>query len=176
MFPENRLERSLDPDVSRIYLMPLWIKLMNYLRVIVQTDLPKLGGTWVSAFFLVGLLVHFRSPAIRRLRYFLLMCLGVFIIAQALGRTTLSDDSPDVNSENLLVLMTPFAIVYGVSLFFLLLDLINLPLRGLRYVIIGFFAAVACLPLILAFLPPKTVPGSLPRLIIHPRSRPSPAG
>ncbi len=161
-FPDNRLQRSLDPDFSRLYLMPFWLKLINNLRVMIQNDLPKLGGSWISAFFLVGLLVNFRNPAIRRLRYFLIMCLGVFVITQALGRTTLSEESPELNSENLLVLMTPFAIVYGVSLFFLLLDLINLPLRGLRYVIIGIFCVVACLPMILAFLPPKTIPVAYP--------------
>jgi len=162
MFPENRLQRSLDPDFTRIYLMPFWLKLINNLRVMVLTDLPRLGGSWVSAFFLVGFLVHFRNPAIRRLRYFLLMCLGVFVITQALGRTTLSEESPEINSENLLVLMTPFALMYGISLFFLLLDLINLPLKALRYVIIGAFSIVACLPMILAFLPPKTIPVAYP--------------
>jgi hypothetical protein len=173
IFVGNHLQRSLDPDLGRFYhqisnlnlgqvLMPFWLKLINSLRAIVQNDLPKLGGTWLSAFFLVGLLVHFRNLAIRRLRYFLLMCLGVFVLAQAMGRTGLSEDSPEVNSENLLVLLTPFVIVYGVSLFFLLLDLIELPLKGLRYLIIGVFAVVACLPLILVFLPPKTVPVSYP--------------
>jgi hypothetical protein len=161
LFPENRLQRSLDPDI-KIYLMPLWIKLITNLRLIVQNDLPKLGGSWLSAFFLVGFLIHFRSPAIRRLRYFLLMALGVFVIAQALGRTALTEDSPELNSENLLVLMTPFMIMYGVSLFFLLLDLIELPAVVLRYMIIGLFSALVCLPMILAFLPPKTIPVAYP--------------
>ncbi len=162
MFPDNRLQRSLDPDLSRMYMMPFWLKFITNMRVIIQTDLPKLGGSWVSAFFLVGLLINFRNPAVRRLRFFLLMCLGGLVVTQALGRTTLSDESPELNSENLIVLMTPFVMVYGVSLFFMLLELINLPLRGLRYVIIGVFAVVSCLPLILTFLPPKTIPVAYP--------------
>src|SRR5262245_28988289 len=99
---------------------------MGNTRVLLQNDLPKLGGTWASAFFLVGLLVGFRNPGLKRLRYFIVACLGVLIIAQALGRTQLSEESPEINSENLIVLIAPFALMYGVSLFFILLDQINM--------------------------------------------------
>jgi 4-amino-4-deoxy-L-arabinose transferase-like glycosyltransferase len=161
-FPENRLQRSLEPDFTRLdtpkALVPFWLKLINNLRLIVQNDLPKLGGNWITAFFFVGLLVNFRNPAIQRLRYFLLMCLGVFVVTQALGRTALSEESPEINSENLLVLMTPFALVFGVSLFFMLLDLINLPLVQFRYLIVGLFSVVVCLPMILTILPPRNPP------------------
>jgi len=54
------------------------------------------------------------------------------IVVQALGRTALSDDSPDINSENLLVLLAPLVIVYGTSLFFLLLEQVALPFLQLR--------------------------------------------
>jgi 4-amino-4-deoxy-L-arabinose transferase-like glycosyltransferase len=154
-FPENRLERSLEPDLSRLYLQPFWTKLMVNLRQIVQGDLPKLGGSWVTAFFLAGLMIGFRNLAVRRLRYFLVGCLVWLVFVQALGRTQLSDDSPEINSENLLVLLSPLVLVYGVSLFFLLLDLIELPFFQLRYLVIGLFSTIACLPLILVFLPPK---------------------
>ena len=86
------------------------------------SELPKLGGSWITAFFLVGLLVGFRNPAVTRLRYFLLGCVVVLVLAQALGRTQLSEESPEINSENLLVLLAPLVLVYGVSLFYLLLD------------------------------------------------------
>ena len=119
LFPEHRLERSLEPDLSRVYLQPFWTKLMTNTRQIMQGELPKLGGGWVTALFLAGLLVGFRSLAVRRLRYFLLGCLVVLVIVQALGRTQLSDDSPEINSENLLVLLAPLVLVYGVSLFFM---------------------------------------------------------
>ena len=155
IFPEHRLQRSLDPDFSRLYLLPFWIKLMTNARQILQSELPKLGGSWVSAFFLVGLLVGFRNLAVRRLRYFVLGCLVMLVIAQSLGRTQLSEDSPEINSENLLVLVAPLVLIYGVSLFYLLLDQIALPFPQLRYVVIGCFSALVCLPLIFAFLPPK---------------------
>ena len=105
--PEYRLQRSLEPDFSRLYLMAFWLKLNNNLRQIVTSDLPRLGGSWVSAFFLVGLLIGFNNPSTQRMRYFLLGCVVVLCLAQALGRTQLSEDVPEINSENLLVLVAP---------------------------------------------------------------------
>ena len=159
LFPENRLQRSLEPDLNRYqHLTIFWVKLVVNARQILQNDVPRLGGSWVSAFFLVGLLVGFRNPALRRLRIFLLLSLVVLGVVQALGRTQLSEESPDLNSENLLVLLAPFVLVYGVSLFFLLLDQIELQVLELRYLVTGLFGVVACLPLIFTFLPPATEP------------------
>ena len=152
----------MEPDFSRLYLMPFWIKLIVNTRQIFQSDLPKLGGSWITAFFLVGLLVGFRNPAIKRLRYFLVLCILVLTVTQALGRTQLSEESPEINSENLLVLVAPLVLVYGVSLFLLLLEQLHLPIPELRYVVIGVFSVVASLPMIFAFLPPKTNPVAYP--------------
>src|SRR5207244_8193348 len=129
---ENRLQRSLEPDFGRFAFSSYWQKLIVNSRQIVQAELPKLGGSWVSAFFLVGLMIMYPNVAVKRLRYFLLLCLGVLAIAQALGRTQLSDDSPEINTENLLVLLTPVVMIYGVSLFYLLLDQLSLPFRQIR--------------------------------------------
>jgi hypothetical protein len=92
----------------------------------------------------------------------LLMCLLMLVIVQALGRTQLTEDSPDINSENLLALVVPLVLVYGVSLFLMLLEQLRLPLRELRYVVIGLFWVFACLPMIFTFLPPKGVPVAYP--------------
>jgi hypothetical protein len=162
LYPENRLQRSLEPDFSRLYLGAFWLKLNSNLRQIVTSELPKLGGTWITAFFLVGLLVGFRSPAISRLRYFLLGCGLVLIFAQALGRTQLSEEVPDLNSENLLVLLVPLVLVYGVSFFYLLLEQMPLPLLQVRYLVIGIFSVVACLPMVFVFLPPRVNPVAYP--------------
>jgi hypothetical protein len=162
LFPENRLERSLEPDFSRIYLQPFWTKLMTNTRQIVQSELPKLGGSWIIALFLAGLLVGFRNLSVTRLRYFLVGCLAVLVIVQALGRTQLSEESPEINSENLLVLLAPLVLVYGVSLFFLMLDQIAFPFLPVRYLTIGIFSVIVCLPMIFAFLPPKGTPVAYP--------------
>ena len=97
-------------------LKPILHKFLANLHSILE-DLPKLGGSWASMFFLAGLLLGFRSVAARRMRYFLLMCLGTFIVFQALGQTQLSIESPEVNSENLIVLMAPLVFIYGASFF-----------------------------------------------------------
>jgi hypothetical protein len=162
-FPEFRLQRSLEPDfATHSILRAFWQKLAGNGRQMIQTELPKLGGSWVSGFFLVGLLVGFRNPTVRRLRYFLVGSLLVLGLVQVLGRTQLSDESPDINSENLLVLVVPLVLVYGVSFFYLLLEQIQMSFRELRYLIIGLFSAAACLPMILTFLPPKTIPVAYP--------------
>jgi hypothetical protein len=170
--PEDRFERSLNPDLLRgihnsfPFLTAaahiFWQKLVANCRGIVQSDLPKLGGTWVSGFFLVGLLVRFRNPKLSRLRIFLLAALLVLVVTQALGRTKLSDDSPDINSENLLVLLAPLVIIYGVSLFFVVLEQVELPFPQLRTAAVVLFGMVACLPLILTLLPPRTSPVAYP--------------
>jgi hypothetical protein len=48
--------------------------------------------------------------------------------------------------------------MYVVGLFFVVLDQVQLPMLQLRALVIGLFAVVACLPLILNILPPKANP------------------
>jgi hypothetical protein len=148
LFPGDQLERSLHPDFSEI-LMPgvYWSKFENNLRPIFESALFKLGGSWASVFFFAGLMLGFNRPATRRMRYFLLMCLGTFIVVQALGRTSLSDES-EINSENLLVLALPLVFIFGAAFFFILLDQMKLPAPQLRYVVIGVFYVLCCLPLL----------------------------
>ena len=144
-----RLERSLQPDFSNVFSVSvLTHKLVMNLRDILSDALPRLAGSWASLLFLAGLLLGFRNVAIQRMRYFLLMCLGLFIIVQALGRTQLSDESPEVNSENLLVLLVPLIFIYGTSFFFTFLEQMKLPLPRLRYVVISIFVTVCCVPMI----------------------------
>jgi hypothetical protein len=162
LFPENRLQRALEPDLGHLYPMAFWLKLNTNLRQIITSDLPKLGGSWIIGFFLAGLMIGFRSPTLSRLRYFVLSCILVLALAQALGRTQLSEASPDINTENLLVLVTPLVCMYGVSLFFLLLELVPLPFLEMRYVVIGLFSLVVCLPMVFVYIPPKAFPVAYP--------------
>jgi len=160
-FPEYRLERSLSPDIQ-FFLSPIWTKLSANIRALLPALFANLGGGWITGFFLAGLLVGFRNPTLRRMRYFLLLSLGMLLIAQAAGRTQLSESSPEINSENLMVLLLPLVVIYGVGLFFQLLDQINFPSGTLRYPVIGLFGALAWAPLILALLAPKTSPIAYP--------------
>jgi len=159
VFPRFQLERSLHPELTQaMWLTPYVQKLIGNLRGILTGDLLKSGATWAAVLFFAGLFLGFRSTGARRGRYFLLMCLGVFIIVQSLGRTQLSEQSPEINSENLLVLLVPLVFVFGASFFFTLLEQMALPLLQLRYAVIAGFAALCCLPLTFALLPPRTAP------------------
>jgi 4-amino-4-deoxy-L-arabinose transferase-like glycosyltransferase len=160
--PEYRLQRALEPDFRGVNLTTLRYKFVGNLADIFQNELPRLGGSWVTALFAVGLLLSFRSVALRRLRYFLLGALGVLILVQALGRTQLSVDAPTFNSENLLVLLVPLFFIYGAGLFFQLLDQMNLKVRELRYVVVTAFGLVACLPMLFVFITPKANPVNYP--------------
>jgi hypothetical protein len=163
VFPNFQLERSLHPDFSNAFGPTLYMhKLLSNAFDILANDLPKLGGSWASILFMAGLLMTFRSAAIRRMRYFLLMCLGVFIVVQSLGRTQLSEESPEINSENLLVLLAPLVFIYGVSFFFTFLEQVKWPVLQLRYAATILFAGLCCLPIIFTLLLPKTIPVAYP--------------
>lgn len=160
--PGGQLERSLHPEI----LDPLWpspygYKLLVNLAPLFQGDLFKLGGSCVSVLFFAGLLLGFGRPGVRRMRYFLMMCLGMFMIVQSLGHTSLSDMSPEINSENLLVLVVPLIFIFATAFFFILLDQMTLPIVELRYVVIGLFIVLCCLPLFLAMFF-KTAPVRYP--------------
>jgi Dolichyl-phosphate-mannose-protein mannosyltransferase len=159
IFPQFKLERSLHPELSlAMRLTPYVQKLFFNLREILTGDLLKSGATWAGVLFFTGLFLGFRSPGTRRMRYFLLMCLGIFIIAQSLGRTQLSETSPEINSENLLVLLAPLVFIFGASFFFTLLEQMILPLRQLRYAVIAGFVVLCCLPLIFTLTMSRNVP------------------
>ena len=163
VFPGFRLEQSVAPNLTNVYLLkPYLFKFLTNLRSIFEDGLPKLGGSWAGMLFLVGLLLGFRSLAVRRIRYFLLMCLGTLVVVQALGRTYLSERSPGVNSENLLILVVPLAFIYSVAFFLTFLEQMKLPLPQLRYGIIGAFVLLSCFPLIGALSPPKASPVAFP--------------
>jgi hypothetical protein len=163
LFPRFQLERSVHPDLAHILLFKAYVqKLLANAHDILTNGLPRLGGSWASLLFLAGLLLGFRGMAVRRMRYFLLMCLGIYIVVQALGRTQLSDESPEVNSENLLVLLIPLVFCYGVSFFFTFMEQMKLPVPQLRYVVMAVFAALSCLPMIFTLLSAKVSPVVFP--------------
>jgi len=160
-FPGDELPRSLDPNLKSLEMRDYARKFKTNALEILKKDLPTLGGTWMTAFFLVGLLVVFKNPRLNRIRGFLLAALGVFIVVQALGKTQLSIDSPMINTENLLILLGPPVIIFGVSLFFTLLDQWNVPEFGARFMLTGMFGLLVSLPLVFALLS-QTSPVSYP--------------
>ena len=151
LFPGLLLERSLHPDLNlalqvRPYLHKFWPNCGD----ILQHDWPLLGGSWVTMLFFAGLLMNFRGQPVRRMRYFMLLCLGTFTVAEALGRTDWTSQSPVVNGENLLVLLVPLVFMYGTVFFFTFLEQLEIPLPEyqlvVRYCLAGVFVLVMCLP------------------------------
>jgi hypothetical protein len=153
-FPGFRLQRSLQPDLPQFPALLYLRKLMVNLLPVLQDDFFSNAGGWITGFFLVGLLVGFRNPALRRLRYFAVGCVVMLAVAQALARTKLTDEAPDINSENLLVLVSPLVVVYGVALFYTLMENMNFPFYQMRYVTTTVFAAFVMLPMWFALLLP----------------------
>jgi hypothetical protein len=151
-FPADELPRSLDPEFGSLELRDYARKFKANAFDIFQKDLPTLGGTWMTAFFFVGLMVVFKNARLNRIRGFLLAALGLLIVVQALGKTQLSVDSPVINTENLLILLGPPIIIFGVSFFFTLLDQWNVPEFGARVMLTGMFGLLVSLPLAFTLL------------------------
>ncbi len=162
-FPGSRLMQSLSPDLtSAHWVLPYLTKLQTNGVDLLLNDLPRLGGGWMGILFLAGLLLGLRNVVARRLRYFTVTCLGVFLVVSALGRTPWSALAPDLNTENLLVLLTPLAVIFGVAFFLTLLAQMNVPAPQVRYLVVGLVVVLVRLPFITTFLPPKTSPVAYP--------------
>jgi hypothetical protein len=153
-FPGDTLERSFDPagGLRRVEPLDVINKFLSNARQIWRDELPRLGGNWVSAFFLVGLMIPFRNPALGRTRWFLVSALAVFFVVQAACRTHLAADSPEINSENLLALLAPLVFVFGSALFYTLLDQLNLATVDARGAVVGGFILLTCAPLVVSLV------------------------
>jgi hypothetical protein len=160
-FPSDTLERSLNPSFTGLpghgwdLAARVARKGVINMREIIANDLPRLGGNWLWAFFLVGLMVRFQNVNLSRLRWFVVGAIGLMAAVQALSRTHLSTESPGINAENLLVLFSPLVLVFGVGMFFVLVESLPLPTRAVRFGTLAGFGALISLPLLLAFMPPR---------------------
>lgn len=161
-FTGNWLSRTLDPDVSKVNRDDIVRKAFVGAGELLQEDLPQMGGSWLVAFFLVGLLVPFVDPARKRLRWFTLGTIGVLGLAQILARTHLSSDVPQINSENLLVLVTPLVFMFGAALLALLVYSLDVVVEAWRNVILGAAVVLLWLPLLVTFGPPRNIPLAYP--------------
>jgi hypothetical protein len=155
--------QSLTPDLSAASWLKLYpVKLFVNLKDLLANEVPRLGGGWVGVLFLTGLLLGLRNVVARRLRYFTLFCLGLFLAVTAMGRTGVSDLSPDLNTENQLVLLMPLAAIFGVAFFLTLLNQMNLPSLQVRYGVMVLVIVLLRLQFVLTLLPPKVSPIAFP--------------
>lgn len=160
-FPGHLLERSMPHDVglalNNVEIAQYPRKLFVNGRDILTDELPRVAGNWISALFLGSLLIPFRSATLRRLKFFLGGTLLLFLVVQALGRTTLSTDSSNLNSENLLFVFTPFFFIFGCGLFFILLDQMAFSAPWMRSLVLSAFVLLLSLPMVFRLLPPQAV-------------------
>lgn len=168
-FPGDTLERSVNPmgGIHRLGPAEFEQKFLSNARDIFSNDLPRIGGNWVAAFFVAGLLIPFRNAGLMRLRWFLVGSLFLLFVVQAFGLTHISADSPQINSENLLVLMAPLIFIYGAALFHILLEQLHLPPFDVQGAAVWAFALIMCAPLPLAILAPHRLAGSSPYSPLH---------
>jgi 4-amino-4-deoxy-L-arabinose transferase-like glycosyltransferase len=157
--PGNKLERSMPKNLSleldKVGPSHIFRKLMVESAQLLKNAVPRLGESWLASFFLVSLLVTFKSEAIKKLRVFSIVTLLLLLLAQAAGKTSLSEAAPDVNSENLLAVFAPLAFIFGAAMFFILLDAIEWSIPPLRPIMAGGFVLICAAPLIFLLLPPR---------------------
>lgn len=172
-FPGDRLERALRPrqpdtpmDISKAGMDEHWRKFLRNATRIVKDELPKLGGSWLSAFFLAGLFMPFNNPGLRKLRWFVAGSLALLIAVQTLGRTHLSDLTPEMNSENLLAVLVPLVFIFGAAMFAVLLEQTGIDYPPVRNFVGGVVCVLFCAPLVLAILQPR--PGRMAFPPYHP--------
>ncbi|MEO6034271.1 MAG: glycosyltransferase family 39 protein [Verrucomicrobiota bacterium] len=162
-YPENQLDRSSDAAAisEKVKIADYFRKFMQGSRDIFQNEIPRLGGSWLIFFFVAAMLFPMPTPA-HRIRVFILSAGAVLGVAYALGRTHLSSESPQVNSENLLVLLSPLAFIFGVAFYFSLVRKIVFPEPVFSYVTTFLFCVIISAPLIFALLPPRVNSSAFP--------------
>jgi 4-amino-4-deoxy-L-arabinose transferase-like glycosyltransferase len=167
-FPGDKLERSLMPTFSGLpgyrstLIWGMIHKGVTNLREIVVSELPRMGGNWLWAFFIVGILVRFKNPTLSRVRWFIAATVALMLPIQALVKTHLSTEVPIVNSENLLVIFSPLVLILGTGVFIVLLDTWLPPSPAWHHSGIGAFGILISLPMLLALAPPQPRPFAPP--------------
>lgn len=162
VFTENWIQRTLEPDLRDVGRDEIVRKFFVGAADLVRHDIPAIGGTWLTAFFLAGLLVPFVNPGRARIRWFTVGTLAVLSIAQIMARTHLSSEPNGIHSENLLVLTTPLVLMFGAALVYVLVFSIELPAEAWRNVIFSGVTFVMWIPLLITFGPPKVHPVAYP--------------
>jgi 4-amino-4-deoxy-L-arabinose transferase-like glycosyltransferase len=163
-FQSRLVEGSLSPEIelNKFNFHGARNKLTGGIEKIIKNDLIDIGGSWLTGLFLAGLLIPFRSQTLSRLRILLLLLLATLIVSQALGRTHLLDDQPELCTENQLALVAPVVFIFGVGMFYILLGQLRLAFPQARLLVITGFILIASAPLILTLLPPRSYPVAYP--------------
>ncbi|MBX3732211.1 MAG: glycosyltransferase family 39 protein [Verrucomicrobiae bacterium] len=156
-FPGDRLERSQHPQMDPNERLAPVRKLIQNTGAILRDEIPRLGGSWLAAFFLVGLLVPFHDPTRNRIRWFVVASLALLTVVQAAVRTSVTGAFGPVTGENLLVTLAPLAFVFGAGLVVMLLDQIEWPALLFRTLTLNVVLLALSIPFLLSCMPPRSV-------------------
>ena len=157
-FPESWLERHLQVPKNYPDLTEMRVKLAVSGADLLRNGVPVLGGNWISFFFFAGVVLPFRTPQLRRLRWFAIGSVALLFFVEALGRTHWGTLVPVINGENQLILVSPLVFIFGTSLFFTLLESTEFGHPIFRSIFVGGAWVILSLPLLTAVLPPRTYP------------------
>ncbi|WP_448577116.1 ArnT family glycosyltransferase [Thermosphaera sp.] len=146
---KDDLERVVDP--SRIgvteALRALQVKWLSRMSELSDRRLRGFGNGLLFPLFLAALFFRFARNEVHALRW----CVTLSMVLMV-GLAGFFSDAV----FQLLNIFWPIVIVYGMAFFMLLLDRLRLGVRLLHLAVIGALLGLTALPLLFAFLPPRT--------------------
>ena len=145
-FPEDRLERSLTPRLQDVQIFEILNKFSENERELLRNQLPSSGGTWFTAFFVVGLFLPARNALAARVKWLVVSMLLVFILVQPIVRTHVSTMCPIYSTENLIVLIAPMFIALSAGTLEDLWARSSFPFEGAEVISKAFVVALCVIP------------------------------
>jgi hypothetical protein len=157
-FPGDRIDRSLNfredlmkAGMTRPSFREVTKKLAFNIRESFENHLPRLGGSWIFAFFLVGLLLPFSHQSRNRMRWLVVGFIPVLMLIEAAIRPSEEPNFPMLHQTHLLILVFPLVLIFGVAIFLVLAEQIQLPVPELRKAITLIFVLIGMFPLLVGF-------------------------
>lgn len=149
-FAGNLFERTLQPTLAAGKVArDLQLKWLTGLMRFYKQDLWSGGEPVLLALFVSGLLYRFVNTPTHRLRWCMMLAIGLLGVFAALY-------GPETG--RLLTVFWPLMLLYGLALFFLLLDRLQLPARLFELAVRALITLASALPLVFALLPPREGP------------------
>lgn len=144
---DNTFDRSLAPALEfGTIAHTLQIKFLTNLGKLYSENLRTMGDGILVGLFFATFFYSFAREQVRRFRWCIALALFLMIVIAALfGQAT----------ARLLHIFLPIVIIYGLALFFILLDRLQLRLPIMRIGVLGSIVFLSAFPLILTLLPPR---------------------
>lgn len=164
LFPEKSFEKQGSLQLGEFGYKQIQRKWLANTRSFFETGIKALGGNYLIFFALTGLFLRFKSPALQRLRWFMLLCAGwmILLVPFIWNPETGSVTQAGAHSGNLYALLIPLVFLFGTIFFFILYDRLEISSRLVMILAATLFIAINSLTLIFALLPPRPPPYRFP--------------